>query len=160
MRRILIASAAIAVATMSGAQTAVAQSSAAQSAGTKASEGKATATEINTRLEALFGSQASFQEFLDLLKKAVSENDKVRVAKLVHFPIRVHVGGKAWKIDNAAHFITEYDTIITSRVKQTLAGDTLEKLFANQRGVSVGDGDLWFSPTGPGRTPKITGING
>ncbi|MEW5716956.1 hypothetical protein AB1462_32420, partial [Pseudomonas sp. SB113] len=65
----------------------------------------------------------------------------------------------AVKLRDAAHFVADFDKIVTSKVKQAIAGQTYATLFANWQGVMIGDGELWFSGVGDGNVVKITAIN-
>lgn len=115
--------------------------------------------ETSEKLDSLFGNHVVFNDFLHLLKEAVKENDKRRVARLVRYPVRIHVGGKIWKIDNADHFIVEYNAIITDRVKKALTASDPVKFLNNSPRAYIGDGELVFSPIGDAKRPKITNIN-
>lgn len=125
-------------------------------AGTAAAQ---TATETNQTLDTLFGSHAPYQQFFDKLQKAVGADDKQTVASMVDYPFRARINGKAVKLNDAAHFIADYNKIITAKVKQAIAKQTYATLFANWQGVSIGDGEVWFSGVGDGNAIKITAIN-
>ena len=115
--------------------------------------------EMNTTLDTLFGDHARYRAFFDALKKAVAEGDKAGVAAMVDYPFQVRIGGKSKKIRDAAHFVADYDKIFTPKVKQALAAQTYETLFANWQGVMIGDGEIWFSGVGDANVVKITAIN-
>lgn len=117
-----------------------------------------TAAETDTTLDTLFGSHEPYRAFLETLKTAVGEGNKQAVAAMVAFPLHAHVGGKSLKINDAAHFIAAYDTIVTPELRQAIARQDYATLFANWQGVSVGNGQVWFS-AGPGGAVKITAIN-
>lgn len=116
-------------------------------------------TEMNTTLDGLFGDHARYRSFFDTLKKAVADGDKAAVAAMVDYPFQARIGGKSRKIRDAAHFIADYDQIITAKVKHALAAQTYETLFANWQGVMIGDGEIWFSGVGDAGVVKITAIN-
>jgi hypothetical protein len=115
--------------------------------------------EMNSTLDALYGDHARYRAFFDALKKAVADNDKAAVAAMVDYPFQARIGGKAKKIRDAAHFVADYDRIVTAKVKQALAAQSYETLFANWQGVMIGDGEIWFSGVGNGDVIKITAIN-
>lgn len=119
-----------------------------------------TATETNKTFDALFGSHVPYQQFFGKLQEAVGASDKQAVASMVDYPFRARISGKAVKLKDAAHFMADYDKIITAKVKQSIAKQTYATLFANWQGVSIGDGEVWFSGVGDdGSTIKITAIN-
>ncbi|MFB9948577.1 hypothetical protein ACFFP0_06930 [Rhizobium puerariae] len=121
--------------------------------------GAQTAADVNATLDTLFGDHASYQQFFETLKKAVAADDKAAVASMVDYPFQARIGGKAVKIKDAAHFVNDYDKVVTSKVKQAVARQTYPTLFANWQGVSIGDGELWFSGVGAKNTVKIIAIN-
>ncbi|KAB2726469.1 hypothetical protein [Brucella anthropi] len=117
------------------------------------------AAETNQALDALFGSHAPYQQFFEKLQKAIAASDKQGVASLVDYPFRARIGGRAVKITDAAHFLADYDKIITAKVKQAILKQTYPTLFANWQGVMIGDGEVWFSGVGNSNTIRITAIN-
>lgn len=117
------------------------------------------AAEINNTLDTLFGDHTRYRTFFDNLKKAVAAGDKAAVAAMIEYPFQVRIGGKSLKIRDAAHFITDYDQVITAKVKHALQEQTYETLFANWQGVMVGQGEIWFSGVGDADVIKVTAIN-
>jgi len=116
-------------------------------------------TEMNDTLDTLFGDHARYHAFFDTMKKSVAAGDKAAVAAMIEYPFQARIGGKSLKIRDAAHFIADYDQIITAKVKHALQTQTYETLFANWQGVMVGDGEIWFSGVGEADVIKITAIN-
>lgn len=78
---------------------------------------------------------------------------------MVDYPFQARIDGKAVKIRDAAHFIADYDKVVTAKVKHALQAQAYEKLFANWQGVMVGDGEIWFSGVGDANQIRITAIN-
>lgn len=115
--------------------------------------------EMNNTLDTLFGDHTRYHTFFDNLKKAVAAGDKAAVAAMIEYPFQVRIGGKSLKIRDAAHFIADYDQVITAKVKNALQGQTYETLFANWQGVMVGQGEIWFSGVGDADVIKVTAIN-
>jgi hypothetical protein len=117
-----------------------------------------TAADMNSTLDTLFGSHVPLQNFLEALKKAVAADDRPTVAGMIDYPFRARINGKAITIRDATHFVAGYDKIITDPVKQAIAGQSYATLFANWQGVSIGDGEVWFSTVGGASKVKITAI--
>jgi hypothetical protein len=118
-----------------------------------------TATDMDSTLDTLFGDHAPYRTFLGDLKKVVADNDKAAVAAMVDYPFQARINGKALKIRDAAHFVADYDKIITAKVKRAVANQSYATLFANWQGVSIGDGEVWFSGVGDRNAIRITAIN-
>jgi large exoprotein involved in heme utilization and adhesion len=55
--------------------------------------------------------------------------------------------------------VADYDKIITTKVKRAVANQSYATLFANWQGVSIGDGEVWFSGVGDRNAVRITAIN-
>lgn len=121
--------------------------------------GAQTAADMNGTLDTLFGGHAPYVAFFDALKKAVAADDRKGVAAMVSYPFRARINGKAIKLNDADHFVADYDKIVTAKVKEALARQTYATLFANWQGVSIGDGEVWFSGVGASQAIKITAIN-
>ncbi|MCX8999731.1 hypothetical protein NOF55_21735 [Rhizobiaceae bacterium BDR2-2] len=118
-----------------------------------------TAAEVDSSLDGLFGAHAPYRHFFEQLQKAVASDDKAAVAAMVDYPFQARINGKAVTLRDAAHFVADYDKIVTSKVKQAIAAQTYATLFANWQGVMIGDGELWFSGVGDGNMIKIIAIN-
>lgn len=118
-----------------------------------------TTPDMNSNLDTLFGEHVSYEKFFGKLKQAVLADDKDSVASMVDYPFQARINGKALKIRDTKHFVDDYDKIITAKVKDAVAKQTYPTLFANWQGVSVGDGEIWFSGVGKNNVVKITAIN-
>lgn len=118
-----------------------------------------TVNEVNATLDTLFGDHVAYKKFFDALTQAMAANDKQAIAAMVDYPFQARINGKAVKIRDSAHFVADYDKIVTEKVKQAVAKQTYASLFANWQGISIGDGELWFSGVGDNNKIKITAIN-
>lgn len=118
-----------------------------------------TVAEVDASLDGLFGAHQPYHVFFDDLKKAVTTEDKAAVAAMVDYPFQARIDGKAVKLRDKAHFIADYDKIVTGKIKSAVANQTYATLFANWQGVMVGDGEVWFSGIGDKNVIKITAIN-
>lgn len=117
------------------------------------------ANELNATLDAMFGEHQRYQTFFTDLKKAVIKGYKNDVAALVDYPFMARIDGKRVEILDAAHFVADYDKIITASVANALHAQAYEDLFVNWQGVMVGDGEIWFAEAGDTGQIKITAIN-
>lgn len=117
------------------------------------------AADTDAALDAAFGAHEPYRVFLQTLQKDVAANDKTAVAALVNYPFQARINGKAVKLRDAAHFVQDYDKIITSKVKHAIASQSYSTLFANWQGVSIGDGEVWFSGIGGNDKIKIIAVN-
>lgn len=118
-----------------------------------------TAADTDAALDAAFGSHEPYRHFLETLQKAVAADDRKAVAAMIDYPFQARINDKATKLRDSAHFITDYEKIMTPKVKQAVAKQTYATLFANWQGVMIGDGEVWFSGIGNTEKIKVTAIN-
>jgi hypothetical protein len=79
---------------------------------------------------------------LSELQTAVASGDAARVSKLVQFPLTVN--GKPGP-KNPREFIRDFDTVFTDVVRAAVLKQSVERLFANWRGLMIGRGEVWLS---------------
>ena len=91
-----------------------------------------------------FDSKESFLYFFDQLKIASAQNNAKALSNLVLFPLRLN-GIKSKIIRNRSQFQKNYKIIFTSKIRDVIAQQKLEKLFCRDQGVMFGDGQLWIS---------------
>jgi hypothetical protein len=118
-----------------------------------------TVADTDAALDAVFGVHEPYRQFFDKLQKSVAANDKAAVASMIDYPFRARINGKAVKLRDAAHFVQDYDKIVTAKVKHAIANQTYPSLFANWQGVSIGDGEVWFSGVDGNDKIKVIAIN-
>ncbi len=118
-----------------------------------------TAKDTDAALDAAFGSHEPYRHFFETLQKAVAADDRKAVAAMVDYPFQARINDKATRLKDAAHFVADYEKIVTPKVKQAVANQTYATLFANWQGVMIGDGEVWFSGIGGNDKIKITAIN-
>jgi len=115
------------------------------------------ATEVNETLDSLFGEHERLETFFTELQQTVANDDADALAQMVAYPIAVTIDGESVEIAGEGEFISEFDQIFTSDVKDAVMSQSYETLFANWQGVMIGDGEVWFSIVDD--APKITAIN-
>jgi hypothetical protein len=98
-----------------------------------------------------FDDADAFEDLFDAFQTAVADGDKAGVADIVAFPITVNAPGGKKKKKGRPEVIATYKDlkeawprVFTPKVKKALAGQSVEKLFVNSKGVMVGEGALWF----------------
>jgi uncharacterized protein YbaA (DUF1428 family) len=103
---------------------------------------------------------AQVTAFLKSLQTSVAVGNRVKVATLVHFPLRVWVEGEETVIDNESEFQARYSRIFDADVKKAIADAKVDTLVANQQGVMVDNGRVWFRPLAEHKNAvKIVAIN-
>ena len=98
--------------------------------------------------------------FLKSLQSAVALGNRTKVATLVHFPLKVWLDGEETIIANDSEFQARYGRIFDTDVKRAIAEAKVETLFANQQGVAVDNGRVWFRPLAEHKNAmKVVAIN-
>jgi hypothetical protein len=101
--------------------------------------------DIDARLDTLFGSHDSVRRFLMSLKQNSANKRWPDIALMVAYPIKVRIAGHLVRIRNSAEFISHSEDLLTPKVLAAIKRQTYASLFANDRGVMIGDGEVWFS---------------
>jgi hypothetical protein len=89
---------------------------------------------------------ASVTAFLKSLQTAVAIGNRLKVASLVHFPVKARINGEETTIDNESEFQARYSRIFDADMKKALAEAKVDTLFASQQGVMFDNGRVWFRP--------------
>ncbi|GGJ03284.1 hypothetical protein [Paenibacillus hunanensis] len=124
------------------------------------SSSSSTQANLNNRLVnvAGFDSAKQFTGYFTNLKRAVANGNRDAVAKRVSYPLAVNqADGKRRSILNEKQFLKEYNSIMTSKVRNALANQNVNDVFINYRGVMVGNGELWIGVVGG--KPGIYAVN-
>ncbi len=132
------------------------------SSSSSSSNGSSSSTQanLNNRLVnvAGFDSAKQFTGYFANLKRAVAKGNLDAVAKRVSYPLAVNqANGKRRSILNEKQFLKEYNSIMTSKVRNALASQNVNDVFVNYRGVMIGDGELWIGVVGG--KPGIYAVN-
>ncbi|MEG0184389.1 MAG: hypothetical protein RR704_13165 [Stenotrophomonas sp.] len=109
-----------------------------------ASEQAAPATDddARARIETLLGDAAQYEKVFNAFKTAVIGGDRAAVVEQVRFPLNI-AGGK--KITGPGEFQRNYEKIITPAVLKAVSAQDFGKVFVNQQGVMIGDGQVWLN---------------
>ncbi len=120
-----------------------------------------TAADVDRQLTTLFGDPAPYKAFLTDLQTATAAEDKKAVVAMVDYPFKTKVNGEDTTFEKAADLEKAYDDVFRAGILLAIKNQTYEKLFANDMGVMIGSGEVWFSEVGEGeaKAVKIIGIN-
>lgn len=102
----------------------------------------APAEDARARIETLLGDAAQYEKVFNAFKTAVVSGDRAAVVEEVRFPLNI-AGGK--KITGPGEFQRNYEKIITPAVVKAVSGQDFGKVFVNQQGVMIGDGQVWLN---------------
>ncbi|ATF95485.1 Uncharacterised protein [Cedecea neteri] len=101
--------------------------------------------EVNARLDQLFNTHQEYHNFLDNLQTQLISENKVEVAKLISYPIKVNIDGKKIKIKTPQQLIKLYGSIFTPALVKVVNTQQYKDLLINAQGVMIGNGQIWFS---------------
>ncbi|MBA0286697.1 hypothetical protein [Stenotrophomonas maltophilia] len=127
-------------ASAAGTPTAEPAKAAAEPAG--AAPADVSAEDARARIETLLGDAAQYEKVFNAFKTAVVGGDRAAVVEEVRFPLNIS-GGK--KITGPGEFQRNYEKIITPAVVKAVSGQDFGKVFVNQQGVMIGDGQVWLN---------------
>ncbi|HEL2980380.1 TPA: hypothetical protein UMB92_003259 [Stenotrophomonas maltophilia] len=100
------------------------------------------AEDARARIDAVLGDAAQYETVFNAFKAAVVGGDRAAVVEEVHFPLNI-AGGK--KITGPGEFQRSYEKIITPAVVKAVSEQDFGKVFVNQQGVMIGDGQVWLN---------------
>jgi len=100
------------------------------------------AEDARARIESVLGDAAQYEKVFNAFKTAVVGGDRAAVVEEVRFPLNIS-GGK--KITGPGEFQRNYEKIITPAVVKAVSGQDFGKVFVNQQGVMIGDGQVWLN---------------
>jgi hypothetical protein len=83
--------------------------------------------------------------FVDL-RKAVVNSDRAWIADHVALPLRVHLDGGTRLITTREEFLQDFDQIMKIRIVAAVHKQSSETLVKTNRGIMIGDGEIWFAP--------------
>jgi len=85
---------------------------------------------------------------------AVKADDRARVAAALRYPIEVAIDGRRQSLAAPKDFLDRYDRILTPPWREALLHRIPHGMFANARGVMLGQGEAWFDAGG-----KVIALN-
>ncbi|AFC86929.1 hypothetical protein [Frateuria aurantia] len=100
---------------------------------------------MDRRLDQLFGNHQDYRDFFQHFQAAVLAGDKAKVAAAMHYPITVHMEGKQWTLYKPSEFTDVYAHVFTPSLIEMVRRQRYADLFANDQGVMLGQGAIWFS---------------
>ena len=118
-----------------------------------------TSAQTNKYAVAGIGGPKRVEEFLHGLQQAVAKDQRARVAAMVQYPVNVVIAGKKIRLRNKPDFLKRYDLVMNRKVRDAIAGQKPEDLFANYQGVMIGGGEIWFNQLYRSKLIKIIAIN-
>ena len=78
----------------------------------------------------------AFKDFYMQFRNMVKLNDKDQIANFIAYPLG--------KTKDEADFVRNYDKIFIQTIREAVLGQRIRQLFHDQRGVMIGDNQLWF----------------
>jgi hypothetical protein len=83
--------------------------------------------------------------------EAVLAGKRADAAKYVSYPCTFFRDGKRVSVEADAEFLKNYDAIFTKAFVAKIATGTPHHMFANDRGIMIADGAVWFDAQGKAR---------
>ncbi|MBA0282668.1 hypothetical protein D7Y44_16550 [Stenotrophomonas maltophilia] len=102
----------------------------------------APAEDARARIETLLGDAAQYEKVFNAFRTAVVGGDRAAAVEEVRFPLNIADGKK---VTGPGEFQRNYEKIITPAVVKAVAEQDFGKVFVNQQGVMIGDGQVWLN---------------
>jgi hypothetical protein len=80
--------------------------------------------------------------------EAVKRGDKRTASLMIDYPINVRINGARVSVKSRRRMIELYDRIFSKRYRAAIAHDVPIDMFANDHGIMLGDGEVWFRDDG------------
>jgi len=94
------------------------------------------------RIDSVLGDAQQYESVFNAFRKAVATGDRPAVVEQIRFPLNVAEGRT---IRDAGEFMRNYERIITPAVKKVVAEAQFDDVSVSQRGVMLGDGQVWLN---------------
>jgi hypothetical protein len=100
--------------------------------------------------------EAHLKAFIAALKKAVTADNRRKVASMIRYPIVILAGGRNVLFRGPSSLVASYDLVFTPRRKKSIAKARAGDLFSNWQGAMIGRGDIWIDTVDSGAVKIIT----
>jgi len=84
-------------------------------------------------------------DFLQKLKKLIKDGEKHSIANLINYKHPFRTNKIKTPIKNQTEFLRNYSTIMTPDVRKAILQQDPYTLFANSKGIMIGNGDVWIN---------------
>ena len=98
--------------------------------------------------EELTENEKTLLTVVEPLQRAVQQDDRAAVAKLLIYPLDVWNGRRRVTVGNASEFLNIYDKVVDFRLKRTIARADVRKAFSNYQGFMFDRGRIWIGSRG------------
>ena len=91
-------------------------------------------------------TDAEVLTFFQKLQKAVGTGDRIGVAAMVNYPLRVNRdAAHHFDVASSAELLKQYDAVFTAATRQAITTETPANLSGGKDGVAIKAGLVWFS---------------
>jgi hypothetical protein len=92
------------------------------------------------------GYRKEFMIFFEGLKTLLSNNDSVKIAEEMFYPLHTALEGHkgTLNIKNKKSFLKYYHLLFNERMKDFILKEDLHDMFSNYQGIALGGGRIWI----------------
>ena len=83
--------------------------------------------------------------FFQKLQQAVDEDNRQAVVAMVRYPLNSYHDGKKTVVASKAQFLAKFDTVIDAHTRCALKAASVQDVWGNWRGFTVGAGLIWWN---------------
>ena len=93
------------------------------------------------------GYDKEFMFFFERLKTLISNNDSVKIAEEIFYPLHTAIEGHKGTLDikDKKSFLRYYHLLFNERMKDFILKEDLQDVFSNYQGIALGGGRIWIN---------------
>jgi len=97
------------------------------------------------RYSGFSGTDEEVENFMKKVKLSIAKGDKEWVANHIRYPLTTTINGqKKIKVTNKQQLINNFEQIFYPEYKEKLKKTCVCNMFTNDKGVMLGDGEIWI----------------
>lgn len=101
----------------------------------------------------------AFEKWFKNLQLLIVQNQREKVANLVHYPLNIMIEKREMKVRSKKEFLSKYNSLITSEVKNVIINQKIKDLTVTSEGVMIGTGQMWINVLDDKEGFWITAVN-
>lgn len=96
-------------------------------------------------LEAGIEDDHQFERWFKKFQEFVGHENRDKIGDLIYYPVDVRINHKEVRIKNKREFLYRYSEMFTKEVKDIIKNQTIRGLNVSDKGVMVGNGEVWIN---------------
>jgi hypothetical protein len=93
--------------------------------------------------------------FFAKFQKAIATNQRQQVAGMIRYPLHSYRNGKATVIKTKSALLASYDTVFSAGARCAITTASLDDVWGNWRGFTIGTGAIWWDRIIPNSAASV-----